>query len=216
MRDSLEEEKSTRDWLEEEKGAKSKLAIAVGLWLILIGGFLFVVFLVLRNSGYWFGQLIARIVPIISPVVIVIGALLVSWGVLREGKRRQHKDGYPETTERDSVRRAYNVCGGVMIAAGAVFFSLFLFPSDRARYCMFIDLGFLLVAGIVLLIYRLTRRELSRAYVVSGTIMIAVATIFFASLYFTEDWSLYSMFGSLGFLIVAGIILLVYASIRRD
>jgi len=213
----LEEEKSgIRDWVEEGKDPKSKLAIAVGMWLILIGGFLFVVFLVLQNSGYWFGQLIARTAPIISPVVIVTGALLASWGLLREGKRRQHKDGYTETAERDSVRRAYIVYGGVMIAAGTVFFSLFLFPSDAARYCMFIDLGFLLVAGIVLLIYRLTRRELRRAYVVSGTIMIAVATIFFAALYFAKDWSRYSMFGSLGFLLVAGIILLVYGSIRRD
>jgi len=53
-------------------------------------------------------------------------------------------------------------------------------------------------------------------YVVSGIIMIAVATISLVSLFFPAKVAYYSLFVALMFLLVAGIIFYVYGLIRKD
>ncbi|MCJ2556218.1 MAG: hypothetical protein LN415_03820 [Candidatus Thermoplasmatota archaeon] len=74
-----------------EERMEPDLAIAVGMWLVIVAGFLGVVFLIALATGYWYVLFIADIISLVAPVTFIAGISLIGWGTLTRIRRRRRK-----------------------------------------------------------------------------------------------------------------------------
>ncbi len=84
-----------------EERMKSNLAIAMGMWLATVAGFLGVIFLIAPSTVYRYGLLIALIIFLIAPVTFIAGISLIGWGTLTRIRRRRRKREMDSKKARD-------------------------------------------------------------------------------------------------------------------